>query len=83
MPIPAEFINVITQGGFHAVLVVILLVIGRSVLTSLRAALDRNTRAITVLVLSMHPNPQSPFHKVAHEIELETARADKKKEREE
>lgn len=48
-----DLTQVMTNFGFNAALVVMLLILGRKELSSLRAAIDSQSKAITTLILSM------------------------------
>jgi hypothetical protein len=48
-----DLMQIATNFGFNAALVILLLWIGRKELISLRSAIDSQTKAITTLILSM------------------------------
>lgn len=51
--IPAEIWGAAAGGGFNAILVLILLIYGRSDLRKLEAALDRNSRSINNFIMAV------------------------------
>lgn len=80
-PIPDQSWSIIAGAGFNGFLIILLLWFGRDALRRITEALDRNTRAVAALLLSMYPHPQSPFHKAAEALshELDQAEGERKK----
>lgn len=76
--LPPEAWSAAGQIGFSAILVLILLWKGGAALQRITDALDRNTRAITGLVLSMTWLPK-PFHQEAEVIRAEIHDAESKR----
>jgi len=70
--------QIVGQYGFNAVLIVLLLFYGRAALRDLSAAVDRVSRAVTLVVLAMSFLPKI-FHEQAAALKEEVQDAESKR----